>query len=158
GGVWYLREWADWLDDPEIGPIAFQFGTRPLLTQESPISEAWKQRLLTLKEGDVWLQRFSPTRFYSSAVVNPFLRELQGRSDRQIAYSGEAVGDLSAPFGVGPRKRLVYVTPHDKARAEEWLAQGFTEALRTPDSTLIFVAPEKANEIRTDQINCMGCL
>ena len=38
------------------------------------------------------------------------------------------------------------------------MAQGFTEALRTPDSTLIFVAPEKAAEIRTDQINCMGCL
>jgi NAD(P)H-dependent flavin oxidoreductase YrpB (nitropropane dioxygenase family) len=32
GGVWYLREWADWLDNPEIGPVAFQFGTRPLLT------------------------------------------------------------------------------------------------------------------------------
>ena len=42
GGVWYLREWEHWLDNPEIGPIAFQFGTRPLLTQESPISEAWK--------------------------------------------------------------------------------------------------------------------
>ena len=43
GGVWYLREWADWLDDPDLGPIAFQFGTRPLLTQESPISDAWKR-------------------------------------------------------------------------------------------------------------------
>ncbi len=49
GGVWWLREWEDWLDNPELGPIAFQFGTRPLLTQESPISEAWKQRLLTLQ-------------------------------------------------------------------------------------------------------------
>ncbi len=27
GGVWYLREWADWIDNPEMGPIAFQFGT-----------------------------------------------------------------------------------------------------------------------------------
>ena len=34
GGVWCLREWADWIDNPEIGPVAFQFGTRPLLTQE----------------------------------------------------------------------------------------------------------------------------
>ena len=31
GGVWYLREWEDWIDDPELGPTAFQFGTRPLL-------------------------------------------------------------------------------------------------------------------------------
>jgi NAD(P)H-dependent flavin oxidoreductase YrpB (nitropropane dioxygenase family) len=158
GGVWYLREWNDWLDDPDLGPIAFQFGTRPLLTQESPISDAWKQRLLELKEGDVWLQRFSPTGFYSSAVVNSFLIELQQRSERQIAYSIEPVGDLSTPFGVGPRKRLVHVTDTDKAHAEAWIAQGFTEALRTPDSTLIFVTSEKANEIRTDQINCMGCL
>ncbi len=38
------------------------------------------------------------------------------------------------------------------------MAEGFTEALRTPDSTLVFVTPEKAREIRADQINCMGCL
>ncbi|MFP4270374.1 MAG: NAD(P)H-dependent flavin oxidoreductase, partial [Alphaproteobacteria bacterium] len=53
GGVWWLRDWSDWIDNPELGPIAFQFGTRPLLTQESPIPEAWKQRLLELKAGDV---------------------------------------------------------------------------------------------------------
>jgi len=49
GGVWFLREWLDFLDNPEVGPVAFQFGTRPLLTQESPISPGWKHRLLTLK-------------------------------------------------------------------------------------------------------------
>ena len=35
GGVWFLREWSNWIDNPEIGPITFQFGTRPMLTQES---------------------------------------------------------------------------------------------------------------------------
>ena len=64
GGVWFLREWEQWIDNPELGPIAFQFGTRSLLTKESPISEGWKQRLLTLKEGDVSLHNFSPTGFY----------------------------------------------------------------------------------------------
>src|SRR6187431_1175664 len=29
GGVWYLRDWSDWIDNPELGAIAFQFGTRP---------------------------------------------------------------------------------------------------------------------------------
>ncbi len=29
GGVWYLRDWNDWIDNPELGKIAFQFGTRP---------------------------------------------------------------------------------------------------------------------------------
>jgi nitronate monooxygenase len=158
GGVWWLEEWQDWIDNPELGPIAFQFGTRPLLTKESPISDAWKQRLTQLEHGDVLLQNFSPTGFYSSAVRNEFLRELEARNERQIAYSPEAVGDHTAEYGVGPRKRLVWVTPHDRERALAWERQGFTEALRTPDSTLVFETPEAAREILADQVACMGCL
>ena len=158
GGVWCLREWEDWIDNPDLGPIAFQFGTRPLLTKESPISDAWKRKLLTLKEGDIHLNRFSPTGFYSSAVRNNFLGELAQRNERQVAYSIEPVGDHLAPLEVGARKRIVYLTPHDRERALIWMGQGFTEALRTPDSTLIFVNGPKAVEIRNDQINCMGCL
>ncbi len=158
GGVWYLRDWEDWIDDPEIGPVAFQFGTRPLLTQESPISDAWKQRLLTLKEGDVFLNHFSPTGFYSSAVRNRFLDELQQRAEHQVAYTVERVGEHVAEFHVGARGRSVYLTSHDRELAQRWVAEGFAEALRTPDSTLIFVTSPKAFEIRTDQINCMGCL
>ena len=158
GGVWYLREWADWIGNPEVGPIAFQFGTRPLLTQESPISERWKQRLLELAEGDVYLNRFSPTGFYSSAVKNPFLQDLHDRSERQVAYSGSPVGEHEWEFPVGARGRLVYLTAADKLRAEDWVRHGFTEALRTPDSTLVFVTPEKADEIHRDQVACMGCL
>ncbi len=158
GGVWCLKEWTDWLDNPELGPIAFQFGTRPLLTKESPISDAWKRRLLTLKPGDIYLNRFSPTGFYSSAVSNPFLDELKERAAHQVAYSIAPVGDHTEGFPVGARGRLVYLTPHDKEMAESWVKAGFQEAMRTPDTTLIFVKPEKANEILTDQVNCMGCL
>jgi nitronate monooxygenase len=158
GGVWNLREWEDWIDNPELGPMAFQFGTRPLLTKESPISDAWKRRLLELKEGDVYLNRFSPTGFYSSAVRNAFLNELQGRAERQIPFSVEAVGDHSATLAIGARGRIVYVTPHDRARAQGWIGRGFTEAMRTPDSTLVFVTPQSAHDIRRDQVNCMGCL
>jgi nitronate monooxygenase len=86
GGVWYLREWEDWIDNPDLGPIAFQFGTRPLLTQESPISDAWREKLRTLQPGDVYLNKFSPTGFYSSAVRNPFLSELQERSEHQVRW------------------------------------------------------------------------
>jgi NAD(P)H-dependent flavin oxidoreductase YrpB (nitropropane dioxygenase family) len=158
GGVWALKEWAEWIGNPELGAVAFQFGTRPLLTQESPISDAWKQRLLTLKPGDVLLHRFSPTGFYSSAVKNDFINELVARSHRQIAYSGENVGDHVAELPIGARKRVVWVTPHDRELALGWMAQGFTEALRSPDNTLVFVAPDKAEEIRQDQVDCMGCL
>ncbi len=158
GGVWRLDEWADWIDDPEIAPVAFQFGTRPLLTEESPISDAWKRRLLTLKEGDVFLNRYSPTGFYSSAVRNDFIEELRQRNDRQIAFSSEPVGEHDTPFAMGPRGRKVYVTSEDLQRAEGWLAEGYVEAMRTPDSTLIFVTMESRNQILTHQIECMGCL
>ncbi len=158
GGVWWLEEWEHWIDNPELGPIAFQFGTRPLLTKESPISDAWKQRLMTLKKGDVFLNRFSPTGFYSSAVNNAFIQELRGRSERQVAFSTEAVGEHVAEYGVGPRKRVVYLTPSDLELVRGWEAQGFTEAMRTPDSTLIFVTPERAQMIIADQVGCMGCL
>ena len=110
GGVWNLKEWEDWIDNADLGPVGFQFGTRPLLTKESPISDAWKRKLLTLKEGDVFLNHFSPTGFYSSAVRNRFLNELRQRSDRQVAYSVESVGDHLAPLEVGARSRVVYLT------------------------------------------------
>lgn len=158
GGVWFLREWRDWLNNPEVGPIAFQFGTRPLVTTESPISKTWKEKLLTLKNGDVFLNKFSPTGFYSSAVRNPFLQDLIGRSERQVAYTPEPVGEHSAELLIGQRKRPVYLTPEDHAHALAWMAAGQSEALRTPDSTLVFVTPEKADEIHRDQVACMGCL
>ena len=158
GGVWYLRDWEDWVEDPDIAPIAFQFGTRPLLTQESPISEQWKRRLLDLQEGDIFLNKYSPTGFYSSAVRNEFLGDLKERSDRQIAFSEEPVGELNQEFQIGPRGRRIYVAAGDKKRAEAWMAEELTEGMRTPDSTVIFVSPGMAKKIRTDQSDCMGCL
>lgn len=158
GGVWFLKDWEHWLDNPEIGPIAFQFGTRPVLTQESPVSDEWKKRLLTLRKGDVFLNRFSPTGFYSSAVKNDFIRELQGRKERQIEYVTKPEGYLTEPLPIGPRGRPVYVTVEGKAKADEWIALGYESILKTPDSTLIFVEPERAEQIHQDQVDCMGCL
>ncbi|MDC0360274.1 nitronate monooxygenase [Alphaproteobacteria bacterium] len=158
GGVWRLDEWADWIDDPEIAPVAFQFGTRPLLTEESPIPETWKSRLPHLKPGDISLNKFSPTGFYSSAVRNDFLDSLAARSARQVAYSVDPVGDHVVELAVGARGRKVFLTAHEKELAEGWMAEGYTEGMRTPDSTMVFVTPTAAREIHTDQVACMGCL
>lgn len=158
GGVWFLRDWEQWIDNPELGLIAFQFGTRPLLTQESPVSQAWKQKLLNLKKGDVYLNRFSPTGFYSSAVENEFIRELIGRNERQVAYKTKPEEEFSEAFPVGARGRPVYLQGDDRAKAEGWVQAGYTEAMKTPEGTLIFVTPERANQILVDQIECMGCL
>lgn len=158
GGVWHISEWSHWLNNPEIGKIAFQFGTRPILTVESPVSNEWKKRLLTLKKGEIYLNRFSPTGFYSSAVENNFIKELQAREKRQVKFSSLADEELSLSFAFGPRGRPVYINPSDLDKINQWKMEGFDEPMKTPDSTLIFVTSQKAKEILEDQINCMGCL
>ena len=158
GGVWFLREWDHWVDNPELGSIAFQMGTRPLLTKESPIPQGWKDALREINEGDVLLHRFSPTGFYSSAVINPFLRSLQARSERQIPYSKVEAGEHTVRLDVGVRGKNFWVTSKDLEHAREWVTQGFSDGLRTPDDTIIFVDPAERGMIQQDQKDCMGCL
>jgi nitronate monooxygenase len=160
GGVWHLEDWEEWIGNEELGPIVFQFGTRPLLTQESPIPQSWKRRLIELLPGDVLLHPFSPTGFYSSAVRNSFLEELVGRSDRQVDIAEEPDPErgLETFFAYGRSGRGVFMRVADHDRVQAWLAEGYRQPMRTPDGTMIFLAPEKAREVRRDQADCMGCL
>lgn len=158
GGVWFLREWENWIDNPELGQIAFQFGTRPLLTQESPIPQGWKDMLRTVEPGDVLLHKFSPTGFYSSAVKNPFLMDLIHRSERQIPYSKVSAGEHTEQLNVGVRGKNFWVASKDLERAKVWFGEGYTEALKTPDDTIVYVTPDSRDIIRKDQKDCMGCL
>jgi NAD(P)H-dependent flavin oxidoreductase YrpB (nitropropane dioxygenase family) len=158
GGVWFLRDWNDWIDNPELGQIAFQLGTRPLLTQESPIPSGWKDALTKIPEDGVLLHQFSPTGFYSSAVINPFLQELQARSERQIPFVQAADAEHTAQLDVGVKGKNFWVTQADLMKAREWDARGFTVALKTPDNSLVFVTPSWGDVIRKDQKDCMGCL
>jgi nitronate monooxygenase len=161
GGVWNLKDWKDFIDNEELGPIAFQFGTRPLLTKESPISEAWKKKLMTIKKGDVFLNNFSPTGFYSSAVRNQFIENLIQRSERQIEFSRTKtdVCDFEYEYFVGDcLKKKIYIKSIDKEKVLDWVSKGFSEFMRTPSETIIFVSPEEKKRITSDQIGCMGCL
>ena len=133
GGVWNLKEWEHWIDNDELGQIAFQFGTRPLLTKESPIPEAWKQRLMTLEEGDILLHRFSPTGFYSSAVRNPFLRNLEARTHRQIAFTKEPLGDHAFQLDVGVMgKKNYWVTKGDLLPRPRMVCAGLYRGAEDP--------------------------
>ncbi len=159
GGVWHLRDWLNWINNKDLGPIVFQFGTRPLLTKESPISKIWKERLLTLNKGDILLHRFSPTNFYSSAVKNTFIKDLIERKKRQLKTSFSKVGEMIVPLKIGKNKnKTFYFTKEDAVKAANWLKQGFTEILKTPEDSIVFVSEKNANEIRKDQKDCMGCL
>ena len=68
------------------------------------------------------MHRFSLTGFYSSAVNNAFLQELQERSARQIPFAVEpdAERGLTEPLPFGTRGRFVYIHPADKARVGDW--------------------------------------
>jgi NAD(P)H-dependent flavin oxidoreductase YrpB (nitropropane dioxygenase family) len=158
GGVWHVNDFKEYLGNADIGKIAFQFGTRPILTKESPVSKEWMRKLLTLKEGDVFLNRFSPTGFYSSAVNNNFIQELKGRNDRQMPYSCEKTVEFSESFEYGSRGRTVFLKLDDAAKAKQYRAEGFDEILKTPDETIIFVSNGRKNKVTRDQINCVGCL
>jgi NAD(P)H-dependent flavin oxidoreductase YrpB (nitropropane dioxygenase family) len=51
GSVWNLKDFEEYIDNPEIGKIAFQFGTRPLLTQEYlKANPQWKNKLRDIQE------------------------------------------------------------------------------------------------------------
>ncbi len=158
GGVWHLREWQDWFDNEEVAPVSFQLGTRPLLTRESPIPQGWKDKLLTLKQGDIYLNEFSPTGFFSSAVENSFLKDLIARSKTQVEFRTEPENLFAEPYPLPPRGRPVYINPDDIDRIKSYIEAGFDVPMKTPDNTLIFVTRDKADEIIFDQVNCMGCL
>ncbi|MDA9559030.1 nitronate monooxygenase [Alphaproteobacteria bacterium] len=162
GGVWHLSDWSDWIDNPELGPIVFQFGTRPLLTKESPIPKSWKDRLFNLNKGEIKLHRFSPTGFYSSAVKNNFIQELIARSEREFSFSlknNNENGQLhNYEIRLGEKNSLYFINEKDASAINSFKRSGFTEPLKTPDGTFIMVSKQKASEIKQDQKDCMGCL
>lgn len=157
GGVWCLQDWENYLDNPEIGKVAFQFGTRPMITTESPISDAWKKVMLQTKPGDVALQRFSPTGFYSSAIKNKFLKRLMERKEGEIAYRLEAGDGFETPLTLSNVK-TVYIKAEDLAKANNQINAGFSVVQETPDSTVVFLTPDEWKTMKEDRAKCLGCL
>ena len=116
GGVWNLSEWQDVIDNPAIGAVAFQFGTRPILARESPVAEKWRPILMSLKKGDVVLNKFSPTGFWSMAVRNSFFRELEERRD-SLSWDGPR-GDRTVAMPTADDGRA-WVSPETAERIKQ---------------------------------------
>ena len=157
GGIWSLDDWQDYIDNPDIGKIAFQFGTRPMITKESPISDAWKKLMLQVKKGDVILQKFSPTGFFSSAIKNTFLSRLIERKQGEVPFSHEAMEEFSQPLNVSETK-VIFIRPQDSEKAMNQIKAGFTEIKETPDNTVVFLTPDEWVQMKEDRKNCVGCL
>lgn len=157
GGVWNLSEWQEYINNPELGKVAFQFGTRPMITKESPISDEWKKLMLSTKKGDVILQKFSPTGFYSSAIKNNFLSRLIERKNNEIPYSSVSTGEFNHLLEID-KFRKVYIKDTDVAHVQKMQNAGFSKIEQTPDSTLVFLTLDELNEIKLQRAHCVGCL
>ena len=157
GGVWKLSEWEDYIDNPEIGDVAFQFGTRPMITKESPISAAWQNVMMHVKKGDVILQRFSPTGFFSSAIKNTFLEKLIERKKGEIAFKNEPDNEYSHALPMNAN-RTVYIKPEDAEKADNQINAGLSVIQETPDQTVVFMSQEDYKKMKQDRAECVGCL
>ncbi len=84
-----------------LGAEGVQVGTRFALTQESSASDAFKQRCLSLNEGDTLLslKKLSPTRM----VKNEFYQQVQQLEDR-----GASPDELRELLGRGRSKRGIF--------------------------------------------------
>lgn len=156
GGVWSLNDWKDYIDNPDIGKVAFQLGTRPLLTKESPISDAWKKLLTSIKPGDIISQSFSPTGFLSTAFKNNFLQKLLNRKETEMVFSSEKTEEYSEELKV--RNKSLFVEKSNAIRAQEYVSNGLTEIRETPDNTIVFMNNEEWKVQQKDRVDCVGCL
>lgn len=157
GGVWSLADWQDYIDNPEVGNVGFQFGTRPLLTKESPISQAWKKLLMCLDREDVVIQNFSPTGFLSSAIKNNLIRKLFDRTNNEIPFSKEQNAEFSEPIAY-TKNKTYYIRKEDVAKVEEQKKLGKPCLSATPDNTLIFLSKDEKMQCMEDIKDCCGCL
>lgn len=160
GGVWWLSEWEDYIENKQLGNVAFQFGTRPILTKETPVADAWHDKLMSLRRGDIKLNQLSPTGFYSSAVDNEMVRDLLDREKRQVKIVEEdgSHRGTSISFKIKIGVREVALDPSKRTDIERWIFEGFSQPMLTPDQTVVFVTPEQSREILEDQRNCCCCL
>jgi len=156
GGVWWLSEWQDYINNPEVGEVAFQFGTRPLITKESPVAESWAPILTKLNRDDIIKNKFSPTGLYSSAINNNLLKRLNARLEREFEFSEIETELFNVQVNFGARS--FFFKPSDEAAVQKCLAEGFSKVMKTPDNTVILVTLEEGQQILRDQGSCVGCL
>jgi hypothetical protein len=120
-----------WIDNPELGQIAFQYGTRPLLTEESR-SRRVEGPLRTLDDGDV----------PAAPVLADRVLQLGGAQSRSCAarrpqraadpYSRVRAGEHTVQLDVGVKGKNFWVAPKDRDRARAWFGRVSPRRSRPP--------------------------
>jgi len=90
---------------------------------------------------------------------NEHLQEIQSKTNIDFSRTKTEICDFEYEYTVGDcLKKKIYIKSSDKNKVLDWVSKGFTEFMRTPSETIIFVSPEEKHQITKDQIECMGCL
>ena len=111
-----------------------------------------------------------PNNIKNIDIANEFLKEINFNETR-VAATPQSVKELIKACENYPKLKnsskitFEYVmlkdindSEEDANKADGWFNQGYTEILKTPDDTVIFVTEKNSIEIRKDQKDCMGCL
>jgi len=88
---------------------------------------------------------------------NSMTLEDYAKQNPEIAYMEKPEGIFIKPFKVS-KAHTVYLTMHDRKRADKYIKNGKPIAVRTPDHSLIFLSKEEEEAIKQDRMNCVGCL
>ena len=154
GGVWRLREWEDWIDNPELGPVAFQFGTRPLLTDlrrlEGASALAFRGRHPSQPpQPDGLLVLGGQQRLHARAEgADGKANRLHDRAARRAP--GRLRNRAAQADGLAHRRR--------PGQRRNLGGAGLYGGDQDPRHHADIRLAEKAAEIRADQTACMGCL
>jgi nitronate monooxygenase len=147
GGVWYLREWERLDRQSRARQIAFQFGTRPLLTRKARSRRCGRRAARRSSRATSCCTASRPPASIQLAVRNTFLRASRRAASGRSAYSKVEAGEHTVQLDVGVKAARTSGCPEDDLnRARAWHGAGFTEALKTPDDTLVFVAPRSEDD------------
>ena len=145
GGVWWLEEWEDWIDNPELGPDRVPVRHPPAADPGKP-----DQRRLEAAAADAEGRRRLPQPVQPDRLLlrrrqqRLHRRSCAQRSEHQVAYTTEPVGEHVAAVRRRPAQaHRLSDAGRPGPRPSAGRREGFTEALRTPDSTLVFVTPEQ---------------
>ena len=158
GGVWNLTEQEKFLNNEEVGNVAFQFGTRPIVTVENPAPMTVKKMLLNLKREDIKTNNFSPTGFYSSAINTTFLQSMYARLKREFEFSDVSNEEFTVEITAPNSTKQYFAKATDVNDIKNYFLQGYTIMQKTPDNTVVLLNLEESTEMKENLRDCHGCL
>ena len=161
GGVWWLEEWEDWIDNPDLGPDRLPVRHPPAADPGEPDRRGLEAEAADAsRKGDVFLNRFSPTGFYSigrEQRLHPGAARAQRAPGRLHDRAGGRAHGRVRRRPAQARSSISRRTTSSACR--RWEAEGYHRgAAHAGHHAGLRHAARRPREITADQVACMGCL